>query len=566
LVKRRHRRGVAGRIDAKGDEVVPLDPAAVLAAAQDLASAGVQSLAISFLHAYRNPAHEAAAAAIVRHACPGLTVSVSSEITREYREYERTATTVLDAYIRPIFEAYVEELEDALKTSGFSGNFLIMRSSSGAMTAATAREAPIFTVLSGPAGGIVGAASLARTLQRPRLLTLDYGGTSLDASVIEDGQPLVMHEAMLENFPVLIPIFDIRCIGAGGGSIAWVQEGLLQVGPQSAGAEPGPIAYGKGGREPTTTDAALILGYLDADAFLDGAMPLDATAAAAGMQSRIASCLGVDVVQASAGIFEVLVAKTVSAIREITVERGKDPREFSLLAFGGAGPMIAPLLAREIDNFELIIPNAPAAFSASGMLLSDLVSDQARTEIRPLAGTDESDIETVFRDLERKACASLERQGVAGDRQTVQRLGECRYAGQEHTLEVDFSGEISAVVLRQAFDRLHHQRYGHAMTDPVQIVTLRVRAVARLTKADPPRLPPASGRADQAMVGRRPAYCFATRQMLPFALYRRHRLQAGHRLDGPAIIDEGNSTTIIHSDQQLEIDPFGHLIITRRRS
>ncbi len=563
LVKRRHRLGVPGRLDAHGAEIQPLDAGALKAAAASLIESGVESLAIAMLHAYKNPAHESEAARIVRAAFPHLPVSVSSEITREYREYERTATTVLDAYIRPIFERYIDELAGALTEAGFAGRFLIMRSSSGAMTAETAKDAPIFTVMSGPAGGIIGAAHLAQILDKPRLLTLDYGGTSLDASVIEDGLPLVMHQARLEHFPVLIPIFDIRCIGAGGGSIAWVHEGLLQVGPQSAGAVPGPIAYGKGGTEPTTTDAALVLGYLDPDAFLGGALRLDAAAAREGLQTKVAARLGTDVVSAAAGVFDVLVAKTVSAIREITVERGKDPRDFSLLAFGGAGPMIAPLLAREIDNFELIVPLAPAAFSAWGMLMSDLVSDLARTDIRPLKPGTEAEIESAFAELEDQAQRLLTRQGVAPQDRRLDRILECRYAGQEHALEVPVAGGMSAEAVRERFGALHAAYYGHAMPDQVQIVTLRVRAIGRLTKPALARRESAAPEAAARPARRRDAFCFALRRMTPFAVFDRADLQPGWRIAGPAIVDEGSTTTILHSDQGLEVDAYGHLIITR---
>ncbi len=563
VVKRRHRIGVPGRLDAAGDIVTPLDEDAVRAAAAELAGAGVQALAISFLHSYKNPVHEERAAEIVREHFPQLPVSISSEITREYREYERTATTVLDAYIRPIFEAYVGKLKQALLDKGLGGRFLIMRSSGGAMTSEVATRAPIFTVMSGPSGGIVGAAYIARLLGRDHLLSLDYGGTSLDASVIENMDPLVMHEATLEHFPALIPIFDIRCIGTGGGSIAWVQEGLLQVGPQSAGAVPGPIAYGKGGVEPTTTDAALVLGYLDAEAFLGGALSLDAAAARRGMEERIARVLGTDVLTASAGVFDVLIARTVGAIREITVERGKDPRDFSLLAFGGAGPMIAPLLAREIDVVDLIVPNVPAAFSAWGMVMSDLVSEFSQTDIRRLSDAERPAIEAGFSVLEEKGRAALDQQGVRPDEQVLEHFLECRYFGQEHALEVPIAMDMETADIVERFNTLHAERYGHAIADPVQVVTLRLRAIGQLAKPSLRKLPPATDPADTALVKVRDAYCFARRQMVPFGIYARERLAPGHVIQGPAIIDEGTSTTVIHSDQRMTVDEYGHLIIRR---
>ncbi|HVW69767.1 MAG TPA: hydantoinase/oxoprolinase family protein [Steroidobacteraceae bacterium] len=560
LVKRRHRLGVPGRIDAQGKVVEPLDEAAVKAAARRLVADGVQAIAIAFLHSYRNPEHEERAAQIVREAFPQVSVSVSSAITREYREVERTATAVLDAYIRPIFDAYVGELKQALAANGFAGKFFVMRSGGGMMLADLAARVPIYTVMSGPAGGIMGATRVARDLKRSRLLSLDYGGTSLDAAVIENGEPLVMYEATLEHFPVLMPIFDIRCIGAGGGSIAWLQEGLLQVGPQSAGAVPGPLAYGRGGTEPTTTDAALVLGYMDPTGFLSGAMPLNIDASRTGMHSRLAEPLQTDNATVAAGIFDVLIAKTVGAIREITVERGKDPREFSLLAFGGAGPLIAPMIAREIGAVEVIVPNVPAAFSAWGMLMSDLVFEVSQTDIRPLDGRAWPQIEAGFVQLEAQALALLAEQGVPGPDRGTERLLECRYAGQEHSIAVAAPSGTTADEVVRRFNELHAQRYGHSLTAVVQASTLRVRSIGRLEKppleqraaAESPQIEPRSIR---------DAYCFAKRAFRRFGVYARESLAPGHVISGPAIVDEGTSTTVIHSDQRLAVDAYGNLLI-----
>jgi N-methylhydantoinase A len=554
LVARRDRVGVEGRLNAQGEVVTPLDLEGVRAAAGKLVAQGVEAVAICFLHGYRNPEPE----------FPQLTVSPSAEITREYREYERTSTAVLDAYISPIFLAYIGKLQRALTDAGFEGQFLVMRSSGGAMTAAAASKAPLNTVMSGPAGGIVGAAHLARTLGRDKMLTLDYGGTSLDASVIEDGAPLVMHEASLESFPALIPIFDIRCIGAGGGSIAWVEEGLLQVGPRSAGADPGPIAYGKGGSEPTTTDAALILGYIAPEAFLGGALTLDLDAARTGMESKVASKIGASVIEASAGVFDVLVARTAGAIREITVERGRDPAEFSMLAFGGAGPMIAPLIAREVENAELIIPNMPAVFSAWGMLMSNLITDLAQTDIRMVDLVEQPALEAGFLGLEARVRAALLDQGVTAEGQRIEWLLECRYLGQEHSLEVPAAVPLDLEAIRHRFGELHARRYGHAIGGAVQAVTLRVRGHGHLPKPELKRLEPAAGPVGGARVRTGQAYCFAKRAMTEFQIFNRHKLGPGHIVQGPAIVEEGTSTTVIHSDQRLEVDVYGHMIIRRK--
>ncbi len=564
IVRRRHRRGVAGRIDADGNEVTPLDEEAVARAADELVEAGATSVAISFLHAYRNPVHEQRAAAILRVRHPTLPVTIASDVCREYREYERTATAVLDAYIRPIFEAYVDELQQALAAAGFQGRFLVMRSSGGAMTADNAKRSPIATALSGPAGGIVGAVAIAGAAGRDHLLSLDYGGTSLDASVIEHGQPLVMHEASLEDVPVLMPVFDIRCIGTGGGSIASVEEGLLQVGPRSAGAVPGPIAYGHGGTEPTTTDAALALGYIDPARFLSGAVALDADAARRGIEARLARPLGTTTVDVAAGVFDVLVAKTVGAIREITVERGRDPREFSLLAFGGAGPMIAPLIAREVEVADLVIPQVPAVFSAWGMLLSDVESEVAQSDIGPLDDARWPVLVDGFARLEVEAGTRLDEQGVPGDGRMFERFAECRYRGQEHAIAVPLAGIADAGAAAARFGDIHRARYGHALHEPVQVVTLRLRARGRLSKPALRRLPATTRPLAHARIAVRDAYCFADRAMKPFVVYERARLGVGHRFDGPAIVDEGTSTTVVHSDQTVEVDPHAQLVVTRK--
>ena len=563
LVPRRRTVGVPGRLDYKGRVVDRLDDAAVLEAARYLVDEQkVQAIAVCFLHSYLNPEHERQAAALIRAAYPQVTVSISTDISREYREYERTSTTVLDAYIRPIFERYVDQLEAAFHDRGFGGGFLIMRSGGGGMTSDAAKTTPIHTVLSGPAGGIVGAAHVAQVLGRDDLISMDIGGTSLDACVIERGSAVATHEAQLEHHPLQIPIYDIRTIGAGGGSIAWIQEGLLKVGPMSAGAEPGPICYGRGGTEPTVTDAAVTLGYIDPDRFLEGEMRLDAAGAAAAIQQKIAAPLGVSLEQAAAGVFTILLVKTVGALRQITVERGHDPRVFSMLAFGGAGPLVAPLLAREMQIREVIVPQAPAAFSAWGMLNTDLVDDFSRTLLHILGELDPTELERQFQTLEQSAMGSLTGQGVKPSEVVLVRQMELRYYGQEHSLTVEVGAASTFENIRQAFGRQHYARYGHTMDDMVEIVNIRVRGIGHFDKPDMPELEAGDGDPTRALLGRRPAYCFSREARVEFAVYQRGKLAPGDHLNGPAIIDEGTSTTVIFSDQVLDVDRFGHLIIT----
>ncbi|WP_066367403.1 hydantoinase/oxoprolinase family protein [Herbidospora mongoliensis] len=560
LVRRRHTAGVRGRLDYRGRVVEDLDPDSVRAAARTLVEEhGVHGIAVCFLHSYLNPAHEREAAAIIREAYPQVSLSLSTDIVREYREYERTSTTVLEAYIRPIFESYVDELEAGLAARGFGGRFLIMRSGGGSMTSSVAKTSPTHTVLSGPAGGIVGAAYLADALKRDYLLTFDIGGTSLDACVIERGSAVAAYEAQLEHFPLLIPTYDIRTIGAGGGSIARLDRGLLKVGPESAGADPGPVSYGRGGTRPTVTDAAVVLGYVDPDRFLGGEMGLHADAARAALEEQIAAPLGLPVESAAAGVFDVLLAKTVGAVRQITVERGHDPRVFSLLAFGGAGPLLAPLLAREMGIREVVVPFAPSGFSAWGMLSADIVGDFSRTVMATLDDIDLAELEERFGEVETEAVASLKEQGVPADLAILERQLELRYLGQEHTLTVPVGRHVDAGTVRVTFEELHRARYGHAMDNRLQILNLRVRGIGR---AERPELVRPPRREKDTVPTHRQAYDFGTRAMTSFAVYDRADLAPGDTFAGPALVDEGTSTTVVPSGQRVEVDEYGHLLVT----
>ncbi|WP_283133961.1 hydantoinase/oxoprolinase family protein [Rhizohabitans arisaemae] len=562
LVRRRDTAGVRGRLDHKGRVVDELDAGGVREAARRLVEEqGVVSIAVCFLHSFLDPTHEREAARLIREAYPQVRVSVSTDIVREYREYERTSTTVLDAYIRPIFERYVDELERGLAERGFDGRFLIMRSGGGSMTSAVAKTSPTHTVLSGPAGGIVGAAHLAAELGRRDLLTFDIGGTSLDACVIERGSAVAAYEAQLEHFPLLIPTYDIRTIGAGGGSIAWLERGLLKVGPQSAGADPGPVCYGRGGTLPTVTDAAVVLGFMDPSRFLAGTMDLRASSAREALDEQIARPLGLSAETAAAGVFDVLLAKTVGAVRQITVERGHDPRGFSLLAFGGAGPLLAPLLAAEMGIGEVIVPFAPSGFSAWGMLSADIVDDFSRTVMATLDDADLDELESVFRSVEAEAVASLRAQQVPPDRMVLERQFELRYLGQEHSLIITTGSGPDREAIRKAFEDTHVTRYGHAMDNRLQILNLRVRGIGRTDRLELPVRPRGDGDPGRALLRRRDAYDFGVRDVASFAVYDRALLEPGDVFDGPALVDEGTSTTVVPSGQRVEVDEHGYLLV-----
>ncbi|MFP8891893.1 hydantoinase/oxoprolinase family protein [Natrialbaceae archaeon A-CW2] len=560
LVPRRRRLGVPGRLDSGGSEVEPLDQEAVLEAARALINDhGVESIAICFLNAYQEPKHERLAAEIIREHFPDISLSLSSDITREYREYERTSTTALDAYITPIFESYVDKLGGTLKEEGFDGSFFITRSGGGSLSAENAKTAPAHTIFSGPAGGLIGSAAVGDAIGRDNLIAVDMGGTSLDTCVIQDGEPAIQYESELENQSLLIPVYDLRTIGAGGGSIAWLDRGLLKVGPESAGADPGPICYGKGGTKPTVTDAAVALGYVDPSNFLGGAMDIDTEGARAGIDQQIAEPLGMSVQNASRGIFDVMLANTVSAIREITVERGLDPRDFSMISYGGAGPMVIPLLAREMNVKEVVIPQAPGVFSAWGMLMSDVVYDLSRTHIRLLENTSIDEIDSVFEQLETQAKETLDENGYPASDQRFERSLEMRYRGQEHAVEVPFDSLTTTQELTSVFEAQHESRYGHAMNDPAETVHLRIRAVGRNDKPD---IVQPTSRDGNPLTGTRNAYCFAEDEEVNFDVYDRGRLDTEDTIDGPAIIQEPTTTVVIYSDQEAIVDEYGHLVVT----
>jgi N-methylhydantoinase A len=563
LVPRRHRLGVPGRLNAQGAEVTALDEAAVLAAGRRLVEEqGLRSIAVCFLHSYANPAHEQRAGELLREAFPGVAVSISSDLTREYREYERTSTVTLDAYIRPVLNDYIGSLEATLERGGLQKPLHIMRSGGGAMTAELAKRAPLMTVLSGPAGGVIGTTFLARELGLANVLSFDVGGTSVDSCVVVDGHPSEVHEAEIDGLPLLLPIFDIRTIGAGGGSIAWMDQGLLKVGPRSAGSVPGPVAYGNGGTEPTVTDASFALGFLDPAAFLGGRMSVSADAARAAIAERVAEPLGLASDVAAASILRILVSRTVGALREITIERGLDPREFTLLAFGGAGPLLAPMLAREMGIRTALVPRVPAAFSAFGMLMSDLEFEFAATALVPLDDAELVGLEDAFDELEQRSQQVLVQQEVPEETRAVTRTLDVRYRGQEHALPVEYRAGDSAADVLARFNALHLARHGHAMDEPGQVLSLRVKAVGVQPK--PPLRPIAAAESpNPEAVGCRRAFDVSVDEWRDFAVFDRDTLLAGHVIPGPAIVEEGTSTTVFFGDQVLEVDAYGHLAISQ---
>jgi N-methylhydantoinase A len=565
LVKRRNIIGVDCRVDSNGEILTDLDEDALKTSLQNLVEQqSVESIAISYLHSYKNPVHEQKTIEILSKAYPRMSFSASSDVVSEYREYERTSTTVLDAYIKPLVAEYLQKLARSLSDKGFRGLLLIMRSDGGVMSVQTAATSPISTVQSGPAGGVVGASFISGLLGKNKMITMDIGGTSLDVCVLDDGQANVIHQSYLEHYPLLMTMYDIRSIGAGGGSVASVSSGLLKVGPESAGADPGPMCYNKGGTKPTVTDASVVLGYIDPANFLAGEIPLKPELSARGIEEQVAIPLGVNLVEAAAGIMKVTATNSMSAIRQITVEEGRDPADYSMLSFGGAGPLFATILAKELEIPEVIVPIAPAAFSAYGMLMCDISYEISQTFISQLEKTSIDTLNDYFARMEKRIQKILEDQKAGYQRLVILRKLELRYLGQEHTLEIDLkksldnSEDLSS--LRKAFDELHFARYGHKMKDPVEIVNLRVRGIGALDKPKPPQIRKKDS-ATSKDLGQRKAFCLVRDEMTDFSIVRRSDLSEGDAIDGPAIVDEGVARTIIHSGQKLRVDEYGNLII-----
>jgi N-methylhydantoinase A len=566
LVPRRLVFEVTGRLAFDGGELAPFDRESAVAAARAIREQGVTAVAVCFLHSYANPAHELAMEEVLRSECPDASVTLSHRLSREYREYERTSTAVIDAYVKPITTTYLETLEHNLDGAGFGGHFLLTRSGGGAMTVASAKEQPVHLVLSGPAGGVIGAAALGELLGQPNLITIDMGGTSLDTSLIAEGRARVETEQLFQTLPVSIPTIDIHTIGAGGGSIAWTDDGgHLQVGPRSAGAVPGPACYAKGGEEATFTDAALAVGYLDPGNFLGGEIPLDRALTDAAI-GRLAAGLGLSPNEVAAGILRITNAKIAGAVRVISIERGYHPRDFSILGFGGAGAFVAAEVARELAIPTTIIPPGPATFSAFGMLMTDVVNDFGQTSIMPLDPESVGQANEIFARLAEQGSEALAADGIAQESWRFLPSAEMRYQGQEHTVNVPLpthtigAGDVPTILER--FGAVHRQQYGHAMDDPVEIVTLRLRTVGLLPRPELPTLARGDGSAEGARAGARSVYRSDAGGAVEYSLYDRTKLRAGDALAGPAIVEEPSSTTVIHDGDELTVGDHGELVIT----
>jgi N-methylhydantoinase A len=582
----RHRSLEAGeRLDALGNVLKPLDVESVRAAARVFRDEGVEAVAVCFLHSYVNPAHERRAAEVLREELPGLHLSVSSEVCPEFREYFRASTTVVNAAISPVVSTYLSRVEKRLADLGIRVRLSIMQSNGGIYTSQVARKKPVHIIESGPAAGVIVAAHVGLLAGRRNVISLDIGGTTAKAGLIQDGVPKVTnefevgarasgrrHNAKATGYPIKSGVVDLVEVGAGGGSIGWVDSGgALRVGPQSAGAEPGPACYGRGGRAPTLTDANLILGRINPDYFLGGRMKLSPEAAGKAVEEHVARELGLGLVEAATGMVEIANSNMIEALRLVSVQRGFDPREFSLVAFGGAGPLHANAIARELAIPEVIIPLSPGVSSALGLLLADIQHDFVRTYIKPLSRVDLDFVNRAFDEFEAVGRDLLEREGVPADNQLFVRELDMRLCGQSFELKVAAPfrplGREHLTTLEADFHKLHERAYGHSFPgEPVEVVNLRLTARGVMPKPRIKRHRQEAGPGvprEEPLKGRRPVCFDAAEGYLSTPIYDRYKLPPFARIIGPAVLEEFDSTVVVHPGYEANVDEFGSIRLVR---
>ena len=555
-------RGIRERVSARGDVITPLDEASARKAVRELIELGAEAITISLLHSYANPQHEQRLKAIVEEIEPDMTVSLSSEILPEFREYERTLVTVMNAYVRPSMRRYLSGFADKLNSIQFQPSVNIVRSDGGLMSVERASQSPVHTMLSGPAGGVSGAAFMASLAGYPQALGFDMGGTSTDVSLIQDGIPTISRQTTIGYYPIKVPSVDVHSVGAGGGSIAHVpMTGALRVGPESAGAVPGPACYGKGGDRPTVTDANVVLGRLP-PRLLGGKMMLD-TKASEEAVGKIARALSLDLHQAAQGILDIVNENMLGAFRLVTVQKGLDPRDFALVAFGGAGPLHGNAMATLAGCYPTIVPPTPGVLSALGFLYSDVKNEFAQTFVRTIDEADPSQIADILTKLGRDARAWLREEGVEESRQRINYEADVRYfrQGYEFSMEIDpdrlGSGALNDLATR--FGLAHERVYGFKLDHPVELVNLRAGGVGAVQKMNLPKFEKEGPDAAHAVVEQHRAYFDGA--FVSANIYDRNLLRAGNRVRGPAIIVQMDATTVVHPNHTGEVDEYLSILI-----
>ncbi len=555
-------RGIRERVNARGEIVTPLDEGHARAAIKELIDAGIESITVSFLHSYANSTHEQRVKAIILDMGVDLPISLSSEILPEFREYERTLVTVMNAYVGPSMRRYLENFENKLSGIQFSPHVNIVRSDGGLMSVKRASESPVHTMLSGPAGGVSGAAFLASLAGYQDALGFDMGGTSTDVSLIQDGTPNISRETSLGYYPIKVPSVEVHSVGAGGGSIAHVpMTGALRVGPESAGAQPGPACYGQGGDQPTVTDANVVLGHLP-PSLLGGEMSLDVKAAEEAV-GKIARALGLDVYQAAQGILDIVNENMFGALRLVTVQKGLDPRDFALVAFGGAGPLHGNAMGMLAGCFPVIVPPTPGVLSALGFLYSDVKNEFAKTYIRNIADVQADEISGIFAGLGRDARKWLQEEGIEEQNQDLRYQVDVRYFRQGYEFALDIGPDAltngGLGELESRFGTIHERLYGFRLEQPVELVNLRAVGSGRVVKVKFPKFEMGDANPAAAIIEQHRVYFDGS--FSSANIYDRSLLTAGNRIAGPAVIVQKDSTTVILPGHVGEVDAYLNILI-----
>ncbi|MBI4523840.1 MAG: hydantoinase/oxoprolinase family protein [Deltaproteobacteria bacterium] len=564
LVPQRRTIQIPERVDFRGKVLRPLDEEETRRRLARLKDAGAEAVAVCLIFSFMNPSHEQRLRDLIKEVAPEAQVYLSSETLPQIREYPRLATTVVNAYVAPVVNRYIERLEQAMASRRLNRPLYIMQSNGGSLTSAALSKIPVRMIESGPAAGVLAAAHIGRMTDHLKVISFDMGGTTAKSGIIEDGEPRIVPRFQAGEWLITTPSLDLVEIGSGGGSIAWIdQSGMIKVGPQSAGAEPGPACYPRGGEDPTVTDADLTLGWLNPDYFLGGKVRLDAPAAARAIATKVAGPLGLDLVAAAGGIIKIVNSQMVEALRLVTVSRGEDPRDYVLVAFGGAGPVHAAQLAEELKIPEVLVPPFPGLASAMGLLVSDLKRDYIQTHFADLEEMPATEVQKRFQAMEAAAQREFEAQGLSPDRVQHERAVDLRYSIQKYELPVPLGNgalrEEDKLAWRRSFDELHEKHYGSRAADQrVEIVNYRLTTRVMLPKPALRELSHNGENAQGAFKGRRQAYFDG---WVDCPVYARERLFHGNRVAGPAIIEQMDSTIVVHPGQTALVDSFGNVII-----